>query len=505
MKMKNIKYIAILLVGSQLIAACSKSFLDVDLKATQVEENYYKNPDQAFAGLVAAYDPLGWEGGISSGYSNFPCLEAASDDCFGGGGSASDVPYLNTMDSYAIDAANGPQLDFWQKNFTGISRVNTVLSVFEKDIPGLDDAVKKRYIAEVKFLRAHYYFDLVRLFANVPLFTEPLPKEEIYNVTQASPEEVYAQIEKDLKDAIAEPNLPDVVPAATEGGRVSKGAAQALLGKVYLYEKKWNDAAAQFADVNGTPGGTSKYGYQLLNSFSDIFRVDNKFSSESIIEITHTSIAASGWGNVSNMEGMIASQMVGPRSYNGPIYYSGWGGCPITPSLFNTIHNDPRYATTVADIDSLVNLGLASYVPGYQNTGHFAKKFAPQQSFKNTNAGPAPPNYPQNYIEMRLADTYLMEAEALVQGGGDLVRAAALLNAVRARVGLDPEEATLENIYRERRLELATEGHRWYDLIRTGRAAAVLGPLGFETGKNELLPIPLPELNNTKMVQNPGY
>jgi hypothetical protein len=339
----------------------------------------------------------------------------------------------------------------------------------------------------------------------VPLFTEPLPKEEIYNVTQASPEEVYAQIEKDLKEAIAEPNLPDKVPAATEAGRVTKGAAQALLGKVYLYEKKWNDAAAQFADVNGTPGGTSKYGYQLLNSFSDIFRVDNKFSSESIIEITHTSIAASGWGNVSNMEGMIASQMVGPRSYNGPIYYSGWGGCPITPSLFNVIHNDPRYATTVADIDSLVNLGLATYVPGYQNTGHFAKKFAPQQSFKNTNAGPAPPNYPQNYIEMRLADTYLMEAEALVQGGGDMIRAAALLNAVRARVGLDPEEATLENIYNERRLELATEGHRWYDLIRTGRAAAILGPLGFVTGKNELLPIPLPELNNTKMVQNPGY
>ena len=141
------------------------------------------------------------------------------------------------MDSYSIDPANGPQLDYWQKNFTGVSRVNTILSVLEKDIPGLNDGVKKRYIAEAKFLRAHYYFDLVRLFANVPLFTAPLPKEEIYNVTQVSPEEVYAQIEKDLKDAIAEPNLPDMVPAATEAGRVTKGAAQALLGKVYLYEK----------------------------------------------------------------------------------------------------------------------------------------------------------------------------------------------------------------------------------------------------------------------------
>lgn len=485
--------------------SCKKSYLEVDPKATQVETNYFKNADEAFSGLVAAYDPLGWEGGIGTGFANFVCLAAASDDCFGGGGSASDITYLNAMDSYSLDAATGPQLDFWKKNFTGVSRVNTILSVFEKDIPGLTDALKKRYIAEAKFLRAHYYFDLVRLFAHVPLFTAPLPKEEIYNVTQATPEEVYSQIEKDLNDAIAEPNLPDMVPAATEGGRVTKGAAQALLGKVYLYEKKWTNAAAQFADVNGSPGGTSKYGYHLLSNYSDIFRVDNKFSSESIIEISHTSIAASRFGNASNMEGMIGSQMVGPRSYNGPIYYSGWGGCPITPSLFNLIHDDPRYSVTVADIDSLVQLNLASYIPGYQNTGHFMKKFMPQQAFKNTNAGPAPPNYPQNYIEIRLADTYLMEAEALAQGSGDLVRAAALLNAVRARVGLDQEDATLDNIYRERHLELATEGHRWYDLIRTGRAEAVLGPLGFVTGKNELLPIPLPELSNTKMVQNPGY
>ncbi len=93
----------------------------------------------------------------------------------------------------------------------------------------------------------------------------------------------------------------------------------------------------------------------------------------------------------------------------------------------------------------------------------------------------------------------------MVNSGGDLTRAAALLNAVRARVGLEPVAATMENIYNERYLELATEGHRWYDLIRTGKAEAVLRPLGFKTGKNELLPIPLPELNNTKLVQNPGY
>jgi hypothetical protein len=339
----------------------------------------------------------------------------------------------------------------------------------------------------------------------VPLFTAPISTDETYQVTQATPEAVYAQIEKDLLAAIAEPHLPHTVPAATEGGRFTKGTAQALLGKVYLYQKKWPDAAQQLAEVNGTPGETSKYGYRLLANFADIFKPDNQFHSESILEIGHTAAAASGWGNTSKVEGLIASTMFGPRSYTGPHYYSTWGGCPVTPELFNALYHDPRFKATIADVDSLVRIGQASYLPGYMNTGHFVQKYAPLQTFKNAGAGAATLNYPQNYIEMRLADTYLMEAEALVEGGGDATRAAALLNAVRARLGLGPVAATLDNIHQERRLELATEGHRWYDLVRTGKAPTVLASMGFVAGKNEVLPIPLQELSNTRMEQNPGY
>lgn len=505
MKKINIKHIAIFAMGMQILSACDKDFLEVDPKATQIESNYYKNADEAFNGLVAAYDPMGWDGVAGGTYGNFASLNAASDDCYGGGGSSSDVPFLNIMNNYSMDAATGPQQDFWDKNFRGVSRANTILSKLEGDIEGLSDAVKQRYIAEAKFLRAHYYFDLVRLFRNVPLFTDPLSSDEIYNVTQAVPEAVYAQIEKDLTEAIAETNLPDMVPIETEGGRITKGAAHALLGKIYLYEQKWTEAAQQLAEVNGTPGEATKYGNQLLSNFADIFRPDNKFNGESILEITHTSIAASGWGNSSLVEGLIAVQMFGPRSYNGPIYYSGWGGCPITPELYTALQGDPRLGATVADVDSLVEEGVATYVPGYMNTGHFIRKYAPLQEFRATGGGAPPLNYPQNYIEIRLADTYLMEAEALVQGGGDVTRAAALLNAVRARAGIAPIAATLDNIFNERRLELATEGHRWYDLVRTGRAATALASTGFVADKNELLPIPLEELNNTQLVQNPGY
>ncbi len=485
--------------------SCSESFLDVDPRATQVESNYYRNPGEVFNGVVAAYDPMGWEG--RGQYGNFVSFVAGGDEAFSGGGSSSDLWYLQTMNNYALlDPANGPQSDFWSKGFTGVMRTNTLLKVLgEKDIAGLDDNLKSRYIAELKVLRAYYYFDLVRIFGNIPLITTPLPANEFYEVTQVQPAEIYVQVETDLKDAIAEANLPDMVPKATEGGRVTKGMATALLGKVLLYQKKWDEAAGYLATVNGTPGGTNRFGYKLLDNYNDIFRPDNRFHSESILEITHTASANSGWGNTSLVEGFIASTMFGPRSYSGHTYYSGWGGCPIAPELVTLLHYDPRYKTTISDIDSLVRIGEAKYVPGYLNTGYFVNKFAPLQEFRNTGAGPATINYPQNYIEMRLADTYLMEAEALREGGGDAVRAAALLNAVRTRVGLAPAAATLDNVYMERRKELATEGHRWHDLVRTGQAATVLKSKGFVADKNERLPIPLEELTNTRLVQNPNY
>ncbi|WP_242916712.1 RagB/SusD family nutrient uptake outer membrane protein [Pontibacter liquoris] len=501
MKSTYKKYILIAALSLPLLSACDKDYLDVDPRGTVLESTYYKNPEEAFAGLVAAYDPLGWEAGNT--YHNVGAINSASDDVYAGGGSSSDMNTWQVWNNYTLDPALGPQEEFWRRNFTGVSRANTLLEKLQAGIPGLDQATSARYIAEAKFLRAYYYFDLVRLFKNVPLFTAPLSTSEIYNVTQASPEEVYAQIEKDLNEAL--PDLPVTVTAATEGGRATQGTGKALLGKVYLYEKKWPDAAAQLIEVNGTPGGTSKYGYHLLANYAAIFSPDNKFNSESILEIVHTSVANGGWGSWPGFEGNVGVQMFGPRGYSGPVYQAGWGFNPLTPELVNVLKPDPRYKATVANIDSIAQAGAATYEKGYQNTGYFIEKYAPKTKWLSTGGGDAVLNYPNDYIEIRLADTYLMEAEALVNSGGDLVRAAALLNAVRARVGLAPVTASLENIYNERRLELATEGHRWYDLVRTGRAATVLASKGFIAGKHEILPIPLAELNNTKLVQNPGY
>ncbi|WP_347158225.1 RagB/SusD family nutrient uptake outer membrane protein [Pontibacter chitinilyticus] len=498
MKRKHYIYIALLALGLPLASSCSDDYLDVDPEGTILESNYYKNPEEAYTGLVAAYDPLGWEAG--STYHNIGAVNSASDDAYAGGGGPSDMSTWQAWNRYTLTPAIGPQGEYWNRNFTGVSRTNTLLSKLTEGIPGLDDATEARYTAEAKFLRAYYYFDLVRLFKNVPLFTKPLATDELFDQPQATPEEVYAQIEEDLTAAI--PDLPMTVPAATEGGRITQGTGRALLGKVYLYEKKWAEAANQLKEVNGTPGGTSQYGYHLLSDFASIFSPANKFNSESILEIVHTSVANGGWGSWPNFEGNVGVQMFGPRAYSGPIYEAGWGFNPLTLDLVNALKGDPRYDATVLDIKSIEG---ATYEPSFDDTGYFIEKYAPKTEWLSTGGGDAPLNYPNDYIEIRLADTYLMEAEALVQAGTDLDRAAALLNAVRARVGLAPVAATLENIYKERRLELATEGHRWYDLVRTGRAATVLAPMGYKAGVNDILPIPLGELTNTKLVQNPGY
>ncbi|MCX2474241.1 RagB/SusD family nutrient uptake outer membrane protein [Pedobacter sp. MC2016-05] len=501
MKTKHIKYSIAILAIMQLMVSCKKDFLELTPKGTATEENFYRNETEVYQGLVAVYDVMQW--GTSGGYTmKQPLLSAASDDCWAGGGNASDQPGWVAYDNFNMDSRLGPQVGLWSKNFTGINRANIILDKIEK-ATNLSAGFKSRITAEAKFLRAYFYFDLVRFFGNVPLITKQIPTADLYTQTQSAPTAIYAQIEKDLREAF--PSLPPTV-AANEKGRISRGTAKALLGKVLLFQNdnsKLAEAATLFNDVNKTG---NEYGYALLPNYADIFRPDNKFNSEVILEIPHSTLSAWGdWGWVNGGEGNVAPQFIGMDSYNGDTYSAGWGFCPVTLDLVNAMKADPRFATSIIDGAALKAAG-ATYTARYQNTNYFIKKYAPLKAYRS-NSGVAELNWPIDEIEMRLADTYLMEAEALVRSGGNATRALELLTAVRARVGLAPVPATLDNIYNERRLELAFEGHRFFDLVRTNRAVAVLGPLGFKAGKSELLPVPQQEIDLTKGVikQNPGY
>ncbi len=481
---------------------CSKEFLEVKPVGTFLEDNFYRTEDEAFSGLVSIYDILSKQSG---GFENMiTMMNAGSDDHFAGGGSQTDGIGIQSFSNYSINQVTVPG-SFWSNNYQGIFRANTLLIKLPA-VP-MSNEKKIRFAAECKFLRAFFYFDLVRLFKNVPLFTAPVSPNDISNVTQATPQAVYAQIEADLRAAFAD--LPTTI-TLNEKGRISKGMAQALLGKVLLYQGKNSQAATELAVVNGNPGGTSIYGYRLLGNFADLWVPANKFNSESIIEIAHSSksnATFNNWGGGA-AEGNIVNIMVAPRGYSrstnspAPDYVSGWSFNPITQDLYNALQTDPRFNATIADVKRLKQLNQADYAPGFQDTGYFLRKFMPRTTDVSTGGGEAALNYRQNTYALRLADSYLLEAEAL---GGTGARAQALLNAVRARVGLATVTVSIAAIQAERRLELAGEGHRWFDIVRTNRAATLLSNRGFVAGKNEILPIPFNELQNTKLVQNPLY
>jgi hypothetical protein len=498
MKLINIQWWPVLLSGLMVTASCSKSFLELEPKGTELEDNFYKNQEQVFQGLVAVYDVMQW--GNSGGYTmKMPLLSAASDDCYAGGSDASDQPSWVAYDNFTLDPFKGPQLGLWQKNYTGVYRANLLLEKIEK-AEGLSANFKARVIAEAKTLRAYFYFDLVRFFGRAPLITTSIPTSELYSQKQAEPAAIYAQIEKDLTEARAD--LP-VTLALAEYGRLTRGAATALLGKAIIYQNnnaRMAEAANLLKEVN-TSGA-----YHLLANYGDIFRPNNQFHAESILEIPHSNLAAWGdWGWINGGEGNVAAQFVGPADYSGPVFSGGWGFCPVTEDLVTAMTGDPRFEYTIIDGKAMQAQG-AKYNARYQNTDYFIRKYAPQQAFRS-NVGTAEINWPINEIEIRLADTYLLEAEALVRGGGDASRAQYLLDTVRHRVNLPSLPATLDNIYRERRLELATEGHRFFDLVRSGKAVEVLGTRGFKPNKNEVLPIPQQEIDVTNKVleQNKGY
>ncbi len=485
-----------------VLGSCSEDFVTIDPQGKFDTNTYFSNEQQCYAALIGVYDPMRKNTG---GFENMVAmLNAGSDDFYAGGGSSTDGTGIQNFSTHSLTSITIPG-SYWNDHYQGISRANILLS--KLPAASMNDAVRNRFAAEAKTLRALYYFNLVRMFKNIALVLEPLTTETIYTPEQVAPEVIYAQIEKDLTEAIAV--LPNTVIKDTEAGRFNKGAAQALLGKVYLFEGKKTEAAAVLAEVNGTPGETNQYGNKLLDNFSDLWITSNKFNAESLIEVSHSSAGNSDWTfwGSGRDEGNSLNIMVGPRGYSRPTgsdapnLPSGWAFNVATQKLYDAMQGDPRKDATILDLKALKAAGKANYIPAYQDTGYFLNKYLPRQSDVSTGGGNSELNYKQNSYVIRLADTYLMEAEALGSGA----RAQALLDAVRKRAGLPSVPVTLAAIKHERRMELAGEGHRFFDLVRWGDAAAALSDRGFDAGTDEIFPIPYTELNGTKLKQNPNY
>ncbi|MGY8886047.1 MAG: RagB/SusD family nutrient uptake outer membrane protein [Flavobacteriales bacterium] len=484
---KNVFGICLTGMLLSLIISCSDDFIDVPSNDPNSEEFFNTEEDYQRA-LIGAYDML------HSTYLNVLLGEIASDNTLAGGESANDVPGIQQVDDMIHTSENIQLRDIWGWMYAGVNRANFIMEFKDKT----EFTGKNEVIGQTRFLRAYYYFELVKWFGDVPLVVdERILFGDQFNVDRTPKAQVYAQIEEDLEFAAA--NLP---ASQAEIGRVTKGAAQALLGKVLLYQDKFSESANVLeAVINTGP-------YSLITDYSTMFENDNENNAESVFEVQYTDLEGAGFGCLQCSEGNVAVGFNGIRSYTGPTFESGFSFNVPTQEVVDEFENgDNRKAVAILDIDAWAALTGATFVTGFEHTGYYNRKYIARQGDLNT--GDANLTNPNNYRSIRFADVLLMASEALNRGGIDDARARTYLNRVRLRAGLSEVtssgSALTSAIYKERRVELVGEGHHFFDLVRTNRAAAEID--GFVTGKNELFPLPAIEIELTgnRWAQNPGY
>lgn len=481
------------LLGSMLFVACDK-FLDLSPQYTQDAENFFNSPVDYERALTGAYDLL------QSSFLTLWIGEIASDNAIAGGESVTDTEGLHEIEAMSHDAVNNELRNIFKWNYAGITRANYILEHRDK----IDFEGKDRILAEATFLRAYYYFELVKYFGDVPLVVDKrLGSKEVTSIARTPKAEVYKQIEDDL--LYAENLLEWTSPVK---GRVTKGAALALLGKVYLYQDKFAEAGAVLDRViNEGP-------YQLIADYNDLFSVANENHSETVFDIEYSGAEGGSYECLICLEGNAAPGFQGIRQYNGPVYGDGNSYNLPTQDLYDAFDpTDPRRGATLLDIDAFIaglpNSGDIKYAKGAGgHTGYYNNKYIKRQGEIGL-----PDNdltSPVNYRAIRYADVLLMAAEAHTRSTSpDEAKALDYLNMVRKRVQMselnESGQALIEAIWQERRFELSGEGHRFFDLVRTNKASQEI--TGFVTGKHELFPIPQVEIDlaGGNWPQNPKY
>lgn len=463
------------------LTACKEQFLDLSPISAVGTSSFFKTQSDVLTALNGAYGALQFNGQYGQLYV---VAEIPSDDTSPVlSGSVTDQ---DEFDKFYVRTTNPYTLARWNDGYRGIYRCNAIIE--RTAGVSMDETLKKRVIGEAKFLRALMYFNLVRVFGDVPLvlteITDPL---QGYDYGRAPVADVYTQIIKDLSDA---ETVLATSYTGTDVGRATTGAAKSLLGKVYLTQKKYAEAATKLKEVIDL--GI----YSLLPNYADLFKAANKNSKESVFEVQYKK------GNIG--EGSPFANAYAPEnSGNAVIQFGGGGNNHPTPDLESSYETgDPRRAVSMAN--SYINSS------GVKIDYYYIKKYA-DPPVANGDSD-------DNWYVLRYADILLMYAEALNETG-KTAEALPYLNQVRKRVGLADKTPTAQAdlrlaIEQERRVELAFEGHRWFDLVRTGRALPVLqakaASIGIKTALTEnnlIFPIPQSQIdiNPSKIKQNPGY
>lgn len=453
-------------------------------------ENYFNAEQDYENALVAAYDML------QSTFWNVMVGEIASDNTLAGGESAVDVIGIQQIDDMIHTPVNEQLSNIWDWMFAGVNRASYIIEFQDKTV--FDG--REQIIAEARFLRAYYNFELVKWFGPIPIKPEGrFVLGDETSLPRASRSEVYDYIETDLRAAIEDlPEQPRQI------GRATKGAAQALLGKAHVYQEEWQAAADVLQEV------IDDGNYRLVDNYADIWEREGENGPESVFEVQYSDAEGAGFDCFQCSEGNIAVGFNGIRNHTGPIYDSGFSFNVPTEEAYNAYQQgDSRQDVSILDIDAWADETGATFGLGFEHTGYYNRKYIARKG--DSNIGDQNLTNPNNYRSIRYADVLLLAAEAYNELDQD-DRARDLLNQVRRRAfgSMDFDiaasgDALGEFILRERRLELMGEGHRFFDLVRTGEAAGAVP--GFVEGKHEVFPLPFEEIqfSGGNWEQNAGY
>jgi tetratricopeptide (TPR) repeat protein len=493
--MKKFIRISFGVVVASFMAISCDDYVDIDPQYAQDADNYFLSPSDYDKALTGAYDLM------QTSYLDMWIGEIASDNSIAGGESVTDSEGLHQIDNMTHGGVNNELRSLFRWMYAGITRVNYIFENKDK----LEFDGKTRILAEASFLRGYYYFELVKFFGDVPLVLDKrLSASEISAQPRVPASDVYAQIVKDLQFA-----ADNLGWTTSTKGRITKGAALSLMGKAYLYQNKFVEAAQTLDKV------IDEGPYALSTDFSTLFRVASEGNSETVFDIEYVGIEGGGYGCFVCLEGFAAVGFHSIRGYKGPIYADGNSYNLPTQDLVDEFEpNDPRLATSILDIEAFkaaqLPVKVEYTVGGGGHTGFYNNKYLKRADELGANDNDL--TSPVNHRVIRFADVLLMAAEAHNRKASpDDTKALTYLNQVRTRVSVNmpPVNATgsalTQAIYHERRVELAGEGIHFFDLVRTGRAADQIA--GFKVGKNEVFPIPQAEIDlaGAGWLQNTGY
>ena len=555
MKTKFYKQFTVALISLLFLAGCSSSFLDMNQPGVTQVTNYYKTDADATGAIMSCYNMM--RAMNSSVWTSFwMTKESLSDDIYTGGENSGDRPEYQELNKFTFGPTNGPITNIYRYSYMVIYRANMIVDNFKTPT-----TYQKTVIAEAKAIRAYMYFELATLYGNVPLVLHELLPTEYAQPNSASvtntdgtvtPTGLYAQIEKDLTEAMADLPLRSQLKASgSDLARFSKGTAQAFLGKTQLYEKKYTEAAKTLNALIATNEYALYQLSEINNDYTQLLRKSTEFGKESIFEISYSSDRANDWSNAfgdlwndpsrTNPANLVW-QLCGPRGdqgFNGGTtgVNGGWGfGYPTLDlwKAYKDAGDSVRVHAAILTESQVIAKGGTMGKDGnymWGCPGLVRLKYTTWANETSSATGAVPDLcYGSNLRIIRYSDVLLMAAEAnLLASPADVTTALGQINQVRNRVSL-PSLSTLSlnDIKLERRLELSFEGCRYQDLVRWGDAKNVLkdqgksvptgkrinGVLQFNTNsaagfvapKNNMFPIPFNEMSsNPNVKQNPGY